>query len=179
MGRNRKYPTVSGYWVYIIYIPSIAKYYIGVSKQKCHERWKKRYYKSSSLSPYLNEWQSMIKTVIQDGLTKEQAVQLEDELIVKYRNENRCINEVRSGWIRKKDINAYARELYQNNTEYRERQRQQCKQYHENNKEQIQEQQKQYYENNKEKILERQKQRRLKKKLQQQQNQLTLFDEAS
>lgn len=111
-----KYKKVVGYWVYTIYIPSIAKYYIGYSKLQCCDRWRKGCYKkNNSLGKYLDEWDNMVKTVVKDNLTKEQAVTLEDELILKYKEQGICINEVRSGWIKKKDKNAYNREWEKKN----------------------------------------------------------------
>lgn len=154
MANKRKYPKVVGYWVYTIYIPSIAKYYVGVSKQQCSHRWIKSKYNGTVLEPYLDEFDSMIKTVVVDNLTKEEALKKEDALIQELND--LCVNERRSGLIAN-DINAYHRECYKNNQEHK----------------------KQYYENNKERILERAKQRYLKKKLTKQVNQLTLFDLAS
>lgn len=168
MGRKRKYPEVKGWWLYTIKVPSINKYYIGVSKQQCSQRWCKSNYKGKSLAPYLNEWDSMIKTVLVDNLTKEEALKKEDALIQELRFKNLCINERRSGLIEVSDINAYQREHQ--------------KQYYENNKERILERKKQRYQNDaeyRERILEQHKQYRLKKKLEKQQNQLTLFDLAS
>lgn len=124
---NRKYPKVKGYWLYTIFIPSIQKYYVGVSKQQCWRRWNKSNYIGKSLEPYLDEFESMIKTVIKDNLTKEQALKKEDALIQELRLKNLCINERRSGLIAN-DINAYNREYYQNNTEFRERQKELKKQ---------------------------------------------------
>lgn len=189
----RKYEDVKGYWVYSIKVPSINKFYIGVSKQPCNRRWRKCNYKGLALEPYLNEWQDMIKTVLMDGLSKEQAYQYEDNIIRALQMNNICLNEQRSGLIAN-DINAYHKELLKNNPEYyenqkqlckqwyennkedvefRERKKQQCKQWRENNREQYNEYhkqwQKQYYERNKEKIKEYQKQYYLKKKLEKQQ----------
>lgn len=135
--------------MYSIKVPSVNKYYIGTSKLQCSRRWNKSTYKDNSLAPYLNEWDSLIKTVIKDGLTKTEALKMEDDLIQALRFIDLCINFKRSGLITD-DINAYQREYYQTNTEYREL----CKQY------QLE---------NKEKISERRKQRRLKKKLEKQQ----------
>lgn len=42
MAGKRKYPEVKGWWIYSIKIPSINKYYIGVSKQQCCQRWQKK-----------------------------------------------------------------------------------------------------------------------------------------
>lgn len=151
---KRKYPEVKGWWVYSIKVPSINKYYIGVSKQKCcYKRWQKAFYKEKSLKPYLSEWDSMIKTVLVDNLTKEEAYQYEGKIIDALSMNNLCINERRSGLIKVSDVNAYMRE------------------YREDNKEQYNEYHKQYYERNKEKINQQKRQRRLKKKLEKQQNQ--------
>lgn len=166
---KRKYPKVVSYWVYSLYVPSIDSYYIGYSGRKeCSERWLKNRYKRSSLEPYLDEWDNIVKTVIQDGLTKEQAVQLEDELIIKYRNENRCVNQYRSGWIEKNDKNVYAKEFYKTNEELREkRKKRERERYHKN----------MLNEEFREKERKRSRERRAKKKLKkQQQVQLTLFD---
>lgn len=187
MKRKSKYPTVVGYWVYSLYVPSIDSYYIGMSKRQCRQRWQKSNYKGMALEQYLDEWQDMIKTVIQDGLTKEQAVQLEDELIVKYRNENRCINQQRSGNIYKNDKNAYAKEYYKTNEEYKEHQNNKAREYYNENREEVKRKGRERYHKNmlneefREKERKRAKERRAKKKLekQQQQNQLTLFDLAS
>lgn len=202
---NRKYPKVVGYWVYSIYVPSINKYYIGVSKTHCHKRWRKSGYKSGSLAPYLEEWDSLFKTVIQDNLTKEEALKKEDELIQELAKDGLCINTNRSGLITS-DANVYMRELRKTNTEYREREnqyhkqryetdaeyrehkKQQRKQRDERNKEKINDNRReryendaeyrertkqranQYYEDNKEKINKKRRERRLKKRLEKQQN---------
>lgn len=143
MANKRKYPKVSGYWVYSIQIPSINKYYIGVSKLQCCSRWQKTNYKDIALNPYLEEWDSMVKTVLVDNLTKEEALKYEDNIIRALKMNDLCINKLRSGLITVSDKNAYMKQ-YQ-------------KEY-----------QKEYRENNKEKIQEQRRQRRLKKKLQKQ-----------
>lgn len=165
---RRKYPKVNGWWVYTIYVPSIDSYYIGYSGRKeCSERWLKNRYKNSSLEPFLSEWDNMVKTVIQDKLSKEEAVKLEDELIVKYTKEGKCINKFRSGWIEKNDKNAYAKERYKTNDEFREkRKKKERERYHKNMEN----------EEYREKERKRSRERRAKKKLEKQQNQLTLFD---
>lgn len=145
MGRKKIYEEVKGYWVYSIQVPSINKYYIGISGvKKCSQRWYKKAYESSSLAPYLDEWDSMIKTVLIDGLNREQAYQYEGKIIDALSMNNLCINKQRSGLIRVSDINAYHKECYKNNSEYRENQKQRAKQYRYNNREQIREYRKQY-----------------------------------
>lgn len=153
MGK-RKYSKVSGYWVYSIQVPSVNKYYIGVSKQQCCSRWQKREYIGKSLEPYLDEWESMIKTVLIDNLSKEEAYLYEGNIIDALSMNDLCINKQRSGLIKVSDENAYKRELYQNNAEYRERKKQR------NNK---------WKKDNREKYNEWQRQYRLKKKLEKQQ----------
>jgi acetyl/propionyl-CoA carboxylase alpha subunit len=177
MANKRKYPEVKGYWVYSIQIKSNGKYYIGVSKcKKCSQRWQKSRYKGTALEPYLDEWDSMIKTVLVDNLTKEQAYQYEDNIIRALQMNDLCINTNRSGLIRVSDTNAYQRELLKNNPEYREREKQYCKQRYENDvefRERVKQQVKQWRKDNKEKWNEyqrqQQRQRRLKKKLEKQQ----------
>jgi hypothetical protein len=155
---KRKYPKVQGWWVYSIQIKSNGKYYIGVSRCKeCCQRWHKSAYESSSLQPYLNEFDSMIKTVLVDNLTKEQAYQYEDNIIRALKMNDLCINKQRSGLITS-DINTYMKELKKNKPERREQAKQLCKQWYENNKEKAREYNKQYYENNKEKRIEYHKQ---------------------
>lgn len=158
MARKRKYEKVSNYWVYSIKVPSVNKYYIGVSRCKeCSQRWIKSLYKDKSLEPYLNEWDSMIKTVLIDNLTKEEAYQYEDNIIQALKMNNLCINSNRSGLIAD-DINAYMKEYYENNTEFRECRKQQAKQYYEKNKEREKQQAKQWREDNREQYNEYQRQ---------------------
>lgn len=185
MARKKKYEEVKGYWVYSIQIPSVNKYYIGVSKLQCSQRWRKGHYKGSSLEPYLDEWNSMTKTVLVDNLTKEQAYQYEGKIIDALSMNNLCINQQRSGLI-KSDENAYHKELLKNNPEYHENQKQRCKQWRENNpeyhkqlckqwRENNPDYMKQWREDNKEKIKEYQRQRYQKKKIEKQNQQLNLF----
>jgi hypothetical protein len=181
MGK-RKYPKIKeGYWVYSIKIPSVNKYYIGVSKRKeCWQRWQKSAYKGTALENYFSEWQNMEKTVLIDGLTKQDAFIYEGKIIEALKMNDLCINSNRSGLIEVSDANVYMREYREDNTELRENHKQLCKQWRENNKEKCQqyrennreyqrEYQKQYRLNNKEKMREYDRQRRLKKKLEKQQ----------
>lgn len=168
---NRKYPEVKGYWVYSIQIKSNGKYYIGVSKLKCCQRWRKGCYKkNNSLGKYLDEWDSMVKTVLIDNLTKEQALKYEDNIIQALKMNNLCINEQRSGFITN-DKNAYNREYLKNNPEYHEQCIERSKQWRLDNPEYC----KQRYQNDAE-FRERKKQRAKKyynqKKLQKQNPQI-------
>lgn len=190
MGRKQKYEEVRKYWVYSIQIPSVNKYYIGVSKRKkCSQRWQKSKYKDMTLNQYLDEWDSMVKTVLVDNLSKEEALKYEDNIIQALKMNDLCINERRSGLIKTNDKTAYYKELRKNNPKYHEQYNEYHKQYYENNKEKLRQRQRQYRLNNKEKIQEYNKQRyendveyreqqkqrikqwRLKKRLEKQQNQ--------
>lgn len=172
MANKRKYPEVKGWWVYSIKVTSNGKYYIGVSKQKCCIRWRKSAYKTTVLKEYLSEWDSLEKTVLIDGLSsKEEALIYEDAIIRGLKMNNLCINEQRSGLITS-DKNNYQRELYKNNTEYRERQKQYEKQCYENDveyREKVNQRAKQWQKDNREKYNEYHKQHRLKKRLEREQ----------
>lgn len=183
---KRKYEDVKGYWIYSIKIPSVNKYYIGVSKRQCCQRWNKSLYKGMALEPYLSEWDSMIKTVLVDNLTKEEAYQYEDNIIRALQMNDLCINTNRSGLITN-DINTYQKEYrkenkeklnenqkewYENNQEYR---KQYLKQYHKQWQKDNPEYHKQWREDNREQYNEYQREYRLKKKLEKQQQQTSLF----
>ena len=125
---KRKYPYIKGWWVYSIKIPSINKYYIGVSKQQCNQRWKKSYYKDNSLNQYLDEWDLMEKTVLIDGLSsKKEALIYEDSIIRALKMNDLCVNERRSGLIAS-DKNTYQREYRENNPESYKHHQQQANQ---------------------------------------------------
>lgn len=174
---KRKYPEVKGYWVYSIYVPSVNKYYIGVSRRKeCNQRWKKGLYVGMSLEPYLDEWDSMIKTVLIDGLTKEESYQYEGKIIDALQMNDLCINKQRSGLIEVSNPNAYHKELLKNNPEYCNHKKQYTKQYQKQRydndveyREREKQRNKQWRLNNKEKVNQQARQRRLKKKLEKQQ----------
>ena len=140
---KRKYNEVKGYWVYSIKIKSNGKYYIGVSKcKKCWQRFSRNKYKTTALEPYLEEFDSMEKTVLVDSLSKEDAYIYEGNIIRALQMNNLCVNEQRSGLIRASDVNAYNKQYYEKNKERK----------------------KQYYEKNKEKILKSNKERYERKK---------------
>lgn len=150
---KRKYPEVKGWWVYSIKIPSINKYYIGISKRKeCCNRWIKSKYKNTALEPYLSEWENIEKTVLVDNLnSKKEALKMEDNIIRALQMNNLTINERRSGLIYTNDENAYMRE-------YREDNREKYNEYH-----------RQWSKDNREKKNKYQRQYRLKKKLEREQ----------
>lgn len=119
----KKYQKTNGYYVYAHITPEKAVY-IGTSKRQPYKRWSPSLYKQTALYEYIKKygWDNIKHEVIQDGLTREQALQLEDLLIQEHRNEGHCINKQRSGLITVTDFNAYKRQYISDNDEYRDKQ---------------------------------------------------------
>lgn len=90
-----------GYWVYTITTPD-GMVYVGVSmRETTNKRWKKGNYESCSLYPYIEKWgwKNLEKKVIKQGLSKERAFELEDELISFCDLNGVAINKRRSGLV--------------------------------------------------------------------------------
>lgn len=117
-GMKRIYPKTTGYWVYIHTTPN-RMIYIGMSKQQPKQRWKKLMYKGSSLEHYIAEygWENIQHKVLIDGLTKNEAEQWEDKLIIALSMNGLCINERRSGGIKRDDKKAYDKQRYEDHKE--------------------------------------------------------------
>lgn len=130
MSRKRKYQKTNGFYVYAHITPD-GLFYIGTSKRQPCERWKQGNYKGKSLEPYIQRfgWENIRHFIFTDGLTKEQAYQLEDLLIQEATDKGYCINKNRSGLIEVSDKNAYMRQLYATNEQHREKQKVRIKQY--------------------------------------------------
>lgn len=141
---KRKEIKTSGYWVYAHITPD-GMFYIGTSQMQPSKRWNPSQYKDKSLHPYIQKygWGNIRHFIFTDGLTREQALQLEDLLIQECRNGGYCINERRSGLIEVSDVNAYMKQHYATNEEYREKRKQHMKQYYAEHKEEIKAQKKQ------------------------------------
>lgn len=165
---QRKYPKVTGWWVYIIKTPN-DMYYPGYSggkdgNKQCRKRWNQNSYKETALSPYIEEygWDNLEKIVVVDGLTEDEAVKWEGVLIKLYRSMGCCINKQRSGNITKN--NDYKHLLYLEHrdeilervTKYREEHQDDIKIknhiYYEEHKEEIKNKRRKYYEEHKEEI---------------------------
>ena len=120
-------------------------YYFGATND-IKRRWSRNgaEYKGTALYPYIEKygWDNIQHIVLFKDQTKENALWIEDFLITTAREDGVCINKQRSGLISKE-------EDYDKN---------QSKQYREQNKEQIREYQRQYQreykEQNKDKIRE-------------------------
>ena len=126
---------------YVVYqhVTPDGMYYFGQTNN-IKRRWRNNgvEYKKTALYPYIEKygWDNIQHIVLFRDQTKEDAIWIEDFLIETAREDGVCINKNRSGNVSKEDD-------YNKN---------QCKQYYEENKQQILEQQKQYYEQNKDKI---------------------------
>ena len=129
---SRKYPKVTGYWVYAHITPE-KEVYIGYSGNKYTSvRWQPQLYKSSYLQPYIERfgWENIEHRVLIDGLTKEQAIQAEDWFIKKASTDGFCINHNRSGLISK--VTDYPKSYYES---HKEEKKNYIKYYYESHKE--------------------------------------------
>ena len=128
---------------YVVYqhVTPDNMYYFGQT-QNVERRWSNNgaEYKRTALQPYIEKygWENIQHIVLFRDQTRENALFIENFLIETAREDGVCINKQRSGLISKE-------EGYQKN---------QSKQYYEQNKQQIREQHKQYYEENKDKFKE-------------------------
>ena len=106
MSRPRKYPKVTGSWTYGHIVVPEKLIYIGRSDQpECCYRWNPSGYKTTELYPYIEKhgWDNIKHIVFKDGLTKEQAKQLEGLLIKQATIDGWCINKNESyGMFNKK-----------------------------------------------------------------------------
>ena len=141
---------VNGYWVYEITTPDGMKY-VGMSCRKyTSHRWRRNNYKTTALQSYIEEfgWDALKEEVIKDGLSKEEALQLEDELIRVYKEEGHCINYKCSGGVCcDENMKGYKKQYYD---EHKEEILEQKKQYYDAHKEQRQEYQRKRYARQKE-----------------------------
>lgn len=102
MSKQRKYPKTEGYYVYYHQTPDKLVYF-GMSKMQPNRRWKPSMYKFISLYSYIEKygWNNIKHMVIQDGLTKDQALKIEDWLIRKAKADGFAINDrISSGWTK-------------------------------------------------------------------------------
>ena len=150
------------YIVYVHITPDGMHYY-GVTCQKAERRWRGngRYYKGTSLQPYIEKygWNNIQHIVLFENLSKEDALKIEDSLITTAQEDGVCINQRRSGYVSKEE--GYQQQISKHNYEQnREKRLEQEKQYREQNKDKIRELKKQYREQNKDKIKEYQQEYR-------------------
>ena len=127
-------------------------YYFGQTNN-IKRRWSRNgaEYKTTSLYPYIEKygWDNIQHIILFENQSKEDALKIEDSLIISGWEKGNCINQQRSGNVSKEG--GYFQQYYEQNKEQISEQK---KQYYEQNKDKI----KQYYEQNKDKIREYQEQ---------------------
>lgn len=138
------------YIVYVHITPDGMHYY-GVTSNIKH-RWSSNgcMYKHSSLYPYIEKfgWDNIQHIILFENLSKEDALKIEDSLILSGWEKGNCINKQRSGNVSKEDD-------YNKN---------QMKYLREHNREDEIKKQKQYYEDNKDKKRKYQREYNRRKK---------------
>lgn len=142
----------NGYWVYSITTPD-NMVYVGMSGCKTTNRRWNEGYRGTSLRPFIEKFgiENLKKEVIKDGLTKQEAQELEEELRQFYLSKGIVINKQPSGgeWS-KLGEKEYRKKHYQ---EHKEEYSERMKKYRESHKEEDSENHKQYYQEHKEEIL--------------------------
>ena len=120
-------------------------HYYGVTNNHKH-RWGSDgiHYRDTSLNTYIEKygWDNIQHIVLYENLTYEDALKIEDSLIISGWEKGNCINKRRSGNVSKDDV--YIREY----------QRQYQQEFYEQNRDKLNQYQQDYYEQNREKILE-------------------------
>ena len=152
--------------IYIVYVhitPDGMHYYGQTNNIK--RRWSSNgcQYKGTSLYPYIEKfgWDNIQHIILFEKKSKEEALKIEDSLIVSGREKGNCINKIRSGNVSKnKD---YKQDYYRDYDKKRSEKRREYKrnknhEHYQKNRDKILEKQKQYYEENREKKLKKQKQ---------------------
>lgn len=146
---------MNGYWVYTHTTPD-GMVYVGMSCSKFNwRRWHSTAYTYTTLQPYIDKfgWENITHEVVKQGLTKQEAQKLEEELRQLYLTKGTVINIHPSGGeFSKLGEIGYRKKYYQ---EHKEEISKKHKQYRESHKEEFSEKHKQYYQKNKEKILDR------------------------
>lgn len=83
--------------------------YVGVTSTKLNERWRPSHYKDISLYSYIEKfgWDNIKHEVIYTCDDREEALEIEDEMIQYWREKGCCINKQRSGLIVVSDVKGY------------------------------------------------------------------------
>ena len=103
---------MENYSVYIHRTPN-GMNYVGISTNPI-KRWEGLNYKGTSLQKYIDEFgfNGLEHFIIASGLTREQAQEIENNLILMYQSNNTFIIERRSGLV-SNAIKEYQKEYYQ------------------------------------------------------------------
>lgn len=156
------------YIVYVHITPEGMHYYGVTNNSKRRWEYNGIHYRDTSLNTYIEKygWDNIQHIVLYENLTYEDALKIEDSLIISGWEKGNCINKRRSGNVSKDDvyIREYQREYQQ---EYYEKNKdkliQYSREYREQNKDKFRKYQReykrQYYEKNRDKINEQSRQR--------------------
>ena len=141
------------YIVYVHITPDGMHYFGATSNIK--RRWSSNgiQYKTTSLYPYIEKfgWDNIKHIILFENQSKEDALKIEDSLIISGWEKGNCINKIRSGNIKKEDW--YIKKLHKNYYEQNKQQiLEQHKQYRRENREKCNEYQREYREQNKDKL---------------------------
>lgn len=111
---KKKYPNTTGYYCYCHITPD-EMFYIGMSKQQPSQRWRPSKYKTKYLGLYIKKygWDNIKHLILKDGLSKEQAEQLEGLLIQEAKRQGFCINKNGSGGKSRDNKREWRREYEQ------------------------------------------------------------------
>ena len=156
------------YIVYVHITPDGMHYY-GVTNNPKH-RWQGngRLYKTTALQPYIEKfgWDNIQHIILFENQSKEDALSIEDSLIISGWEKGNCINQRRSGNVSKEEgyYREHQREYREENREkyneyHREYHREYYRQYREQNKDKSRKYQREYHRKNKDKINEYYRQR--------------------
>lgn len=164
MSRVSKYPKTTGHYNYAHILPN-EMFYIGESGQQPCKRWQPSSYKTTVLGPYIKQygWENIRHVVLVDGLTEEQSVKLEGQLIEEATRLGFCLNEKGSGGKSRDNPKEYKRE-YRQRPGVKERQRENDKKRRQTEKRKEYNREYEKTEKRKEYHREWQRQYRLKKK---------------
>lgn len=128
--------------------------YVGMTSMELSKRWKpSAYQKGTKFRTYIDKysWNNIAHNVVQSGLTKEEALKMEDKMICEYREKNCSLNQVRSGLVEsdKEYVKQRSRKNYYDNLEHY---RKLGKQYYNDHRTELLDYNKQYREEHKEVI---------------------------
>ena len=129
------------YSVYDHITPDGMHYYGTTNNIK--ERFRPSKYKTTSLRPYIEKygWENIQHIVLFENQSKEDALSIEDSLILSGWEKGNCINQQRSGYVSKEED--YNKQYYEDNKD-------KIKQYREDNKDKIKQYNRQRYQRKKE-----------------------------
>ena len=154
---KRKYPKTNGHCVYVHSVFGLD--YFGSTGDDLSKRWNPSDYKTTALQLYIEMvgWDKIEHRVIKDGLTPDEAIELENILIKTGWEYCTCINKQLAKFnkqdyfeqyrkVNKDTLDQYSKQYYQTHkNEYREY----CNQYYQTHKNEILEKKKLYYQSKK------------------------------